>query len=167
MLYSTNNKTENIKYGLVIYIVVAGVLFIYNIYVIFLCAALTHTHTHTRKLKPTHRYIRRRHNDPTDTLTNSTAYYTIMIVLAFCILETNERTNRNKQEGKKTKQWQRNNNSNNVNYNKTQNVAAHKATAAAVTVLHAFFYSTNHSFNIRGRVRFILGITTLQLEKFS
>lgn len=100
MLYSTNNKTENIKYGLVIYIVVAGVLFIYNIYVIFLCAALT-THTHNRKRKPTHRYIRRRHNDPTDTLTNSTAYYTIMIVLAFCILETNERTNRNKQEGKK------------------------------------------------------------------
>lgn len=47
MLYSTNNKTENIKYGLVIYIVVAGVLFIYNIYVIFLCAALTHSHTHT------------------------------------------------------------------------------------------------------------------------
>lgn len=43
MLYSSNNKTENIKYGLVIYIVVAGVLFIYNIYVIFLCAALTHT----------------------------------------------------------------------------------------------------------------------------
>lgn len=141
--------------------------FLYTIYMLYFCVPHSLTHTHTRKRKPTHRYIRRRHNDPTDTLTNSTAYYTIMIVLAFCILETNERTNRNKQEGKKTKQWQRNNNSNNVNYNKTQNVAAHKATAAAVTVLHAFFYSTNHSFNIRGRVRFILGITTLQLEKFS
>lgn len=77
--------------------------FLYTIYMLYFCVphSLTHTHTHTRKLKPTHRYIRRRHNDPTDTLTNSTAYYTIMIVLAFCILETNERTNRNKQEGKK------------------------------------------------------------------
>lgn len=74
-----------------------------------------------------------------------------MYVLAFW-KETKEIQKRGKTELEHTKQKK--------TQNEKKNLAA-KQQQAVSSVLHAFFYSTNHSFNIRGRVRFILGITTL------